>query len=232
MSGLNLTETLSLTEKLQRAEERALAAEMAIANALTHWLRLPEANDCSPLVHILKAPDLAAAREVMRRAEEHESLQSRIEELESGYLEDAEEFERDCWKAMRSLLAECNWNWSDDPEVTAEDAREHISITLSEVEKEAATLRAARDELAALVERKHELLQEFAEFDGEDLSLRGFPERLMEEARDLTPTTALAELKARWKREGLEEAAKHLHNCEMDVEAITELRRMAEVTNA
>jgi hypothetical protein len=59
------------------------------------------------------------------RSERDEAL-NRVEELE-GYGEDvAAEFEKDCWKAMRSLLDECGFDWSGGEAVTAEDARETI----------------------------------------------------------------------------------------------------------
>jgi hypothetical protein len=68
----------------------------------------------------------------------------------------------------------------------------------------------------------------FADFDGDDLSLRGFPEWLLKEAQDLTPATALADLKARIKREVLEEAAKLADDWVIGPGNLAaELRRMA-----
>ena len=53
-------------------------------------------------------------------------LEGEVEELKYN----SEEFGGDCWIALRSLLNECGWDWSADPEVTADEAREYISITL------------------------------------------------------------------------------------------------------
>lgn len=80
-------------------------------------------------------PELRA--EIVRLTRERDEALSRVEELEGEAETVSAEFEGDCWKALRSLLSECNFDWRDvEPDgVTADDAREHISTTLDELEK-------------------------------------------------------------------------------------------------
>jgi hypothetical protein len=81
-------------------------------------------------------------------AERNEALHQ-VEELERNAEKVADEFERDCWKALRSLLAECHFEWDADARlegVSAEEAREHISTTLAECDRAAERFKAERDE--------------------------------------------------------------------------------------
>lgn len=91
------------------------------------------------IVTPLYGPDaLAALRaELAAVKRERDDALSEVEELRSQAETIAEEFEKDCWKAMKSLLTECNFEWRDvEPDgVSAEDAREYISTTLDEMEK-------------------------------------------------------------------------------------------------
>lgn len=74
------------------------------------------------------------------------------------------EFEGDCWKAMRSLLTECHFDWRDtEPDgISAEEAREYISTTIEEVEKgeqrQKARAEAAEASAAAMLEALTRLL--------------------------------------------------------------------------
>lgn len=111
----------------------------------------PEPWTESELLDLVKYPSetIEAVIEVLNAAPalvaEVERLRARVDELEDeneSLKEDSEEFGGDCWKALKSLLDECNWNWADDPELTADDAREHICTTISELEDDASRLRA------------------------------------------------------------------------------------------
>lgn len=97
----------------------------------------------------------ANARE---NAERREDLELEIEELQSHGEAVSAEFEGDCWKAMRTLLTECNFDWGDvDIDgVTAERAREHISTELDE-------LYCDRERQAARIEALEEALRPFAD---------------------------------------------------------------------
>jgi hypothetical protein len=84
-------------------------------------------------------------------AERDEALHQ-VEELERNAEKVADEFERDCWKALRSLLAECHFEWDADAQlegVSAEEAREHISTTLAECDRAAERFKAERDAAVA-----------------------------------------------------------------------------------
>jgi hypothetical protein len=95
-----------------------------------------------------EAYDLLAAKLDNATAERDEAL-DRIEELEADAERVSAEFERDCWKALRSLLAKCHFEWDGDAQlegVSAEEAREHISTTLAECDRAAERFKAERDE--------------------------------------------------------------------------------------
>ena len=86
-----------------------------------------------------------------------ERAEWRVEDLESEAERVSTEFEVDCWVAMRSLLNECNYDWGcTEPDgVTAEDAREHISTTIDEMDKSVARWRdRATTAEAALAEAR------------------------------------------------------------------------------
>jgi hypothetical protein len=93
-------------------------------------------------------------------AERDEALY-RVEELECNAERVADEFERDCWKALRSLLGECHFEWDGDAQlegVSAEEAREHISTTLAECDRAAELFKAERDEARAEVSWLREMI--------------------------------------------------------------------------
>jgi hypothetical protein len=170
---------ISLASKLQAAEARAVAAETLADEAIHRvTLLLDLAYDAAKLAKgVCVIPSdwherhsdirtwaesphlhLDSARELIEKAKQHDEMEQRIEELETGYLEDAEEFDKDCWKAIRSLLNLCEWDWSQDPEATADDSREHVALTITDLRNrnkrladEAGTLRTRLAESEALV---------------------------------------------------------------------------------
>jgi FtsZ-binding cell division protein ZapB len=78
----------------------------------------------------LREDNARLTREIDEARAEREELREQAETLPA-------DFDSDCWRALRSLLAECNFDWRDtDPEgITADQAEEHISTTLDELEK-------------------------------------------------------------------------------------------------
>lgn len=87
---------------------------------------LPAADILAELVIAAYEKAGGASAEIERLTRERDEALDRADELE-GYAEQVSvEFEKDCWKAMRSLLEECGFDWSGDDVVTAEDARETI----------------------------------------------------------------------------------------------------------
>lgn len=79
-------------------------------------------------------------RTIRRLEDEAEELQGQIEELhyEAGIV--ADEFERDCWKAMKSLLEICGFDWKDvegSDGVSAWEARDHIAETIRDCRRTA-----------------------------------------------------------------------------------------------
>ena len=62
---------------------------------------------------------------------QRESLEARVEELESGYLENAQEFDKDCWKALRKLVTLTGYDWNKDGELTADEAREQVELEMA-----------------------------------------------------------------------------------------------------
>ena len=103
----------------------------------------------------LRAQVASLQKELAERTAERDAALSEVDDLQSQAEVVAEEFEKDCWKAMRSLLSICNFNWQDvQPDgVTADDAREYISTTLDELEKGEQRWKARADTLARRVER-------------------------------------------------------------------------------
>jgi hypothetical protein len=86
---MELQDVLSLTAKLQAAEARALAAETALAN-LSSMMDAPPSYlfkdgqgwvPCSAVRKHVKAIDLTAAREMLRKAEDAETLRTERDEL-------------------------------------------------------------------------------------------------------------------------------------------------------
>lgn len=67
--------------------------------------------------------------------DERDDALSRVDELEDEREDTIKAFESKFWDALRSLLDDCGFDWRDalDGGVTAEEAREHISTTLSEM---------------------------------------------------------------------------------------------------
>lgn len=102
----------------------------------------------------LRAQVTSLQKELAERTAERDAALSEVDDLQSQAEVVAEEFEKDCWKAMRSLLSSCNFNWQDvQPDgVTADDAREYISTTLDELEKGEQRWKARADTLARRVE--------------------------------------------------------------------------------
>jgi hypothetical protein len=200
---LTLEETISITSKLQAAEARAVAAETALSRFI---LDLKEPFTSQVLLSRMRQRcfdlDLTAARELIEKAKQHDEMEQRIEELETGYLEDAEEFDKDCWKAIRSLLNLCEWDWSQDPEATADDSREHVALTITDLRNrnkrladEADTLRTRLAESEALVGRlKNRLKYMHGQCEEHLLGyMYSDEEAANEEALALTPADALAE---------------------------------------
>ncbi len=93
--------------------------------------------NCKKVHNVPAASEPELRAEIVRLTRERDEALSRVEELEAEAETVSAEFEGDCWKALRSLLSECNFDWRDvEPDgVTADDAREHISTTLDELEK-------------------------------------------------------------------------------------------------
>lgn len=75
---------------------------------------------------IAEADLLALRQEVERLTRERDEALGRTDELEGQAEHVSVEFEKDCWKAMRSLLDQCGFDWSADDAVTADDARTTI----------------------------------------------------------------------------------------------------------
>ena len=105
--------------------------------------------------YVLYSDYASLQKELAERTAERDAALSEVDDLQSQAEVVAEEFEKDCWKAMRSLLSSCNFNWQDvQPDgVTADDAREYISRTLDELEKGEQRWKARADTLARRVER-------------------------------------------------------------------------------
>ena len=92
------------------------------------------------------ATQLAAlSARVKELEEERDDALDQVEELERSAEVVSDEFEKDCWKAMRSLLSECKFDWRNvEPDgVTADEAREYIHDTLNDLESRA--LRAEQE---------------------------------------------------------------------------------------
>ncbi len=81
----------------------------------------------------------AQAAEIERLTGERDDALEQVEELERNAEIVSDEFEKDCWKAMRRLLEECKFDWRDvDPGegVTADRAYEYIKETIDAVESD------------------------------------------------------------------------------------------------
>jgi len=204
--SIELDSTLALTAKLQAAEARALAAETTIAAALQHWtLTAGTSWPLSPMAAILQRIDVAAAREMMRKAGEWDKVSN-------DYPTDAEAAEMH--KALGGP-AECT-TFGPTAMQRQEDQRERrkhdpdFVLPLSEYR----ALRTERDELAALVEAILTENEEDAEFvakvigDPDDCH---YPPAILRDTvakyRALTPPAALADLRQRVRVEVLEEVA-------------------------
>ena len=72
---------------------------------------------------------------IARLTAEREELQYRVEELEADAERVSHEFEGECWKALRTLLDETNFEWEPNDDVTAQDAYEHLSETLRDFQR-------------------------------------------------------------------------------------------------
>ncbi len=111
--------------------------------------------------------------------------------------------------------------------------RDNIAAECSQLDKQVDSLRTERDELAALVERQQkaliDLTQACADGIGDDgnvvLKVHHEPWQAAAQVITLPSVAALADLKARIRREALKEAAKHFDDCWSRVAA--KLRRMA-----
>jgi archaellum component FlaC len=133
----------------------AAAALTAQAAKLTRLSSLFDAAG-NYIPHSQVEGDLREARvELEQVKRDLNAAKDEIDDLEANSEKVAAEFEGDCWKAMRSLLNECHFDWGyADPEgVSAEDAREHISTTLAEFEKTEKHLRSKAEAAEAEVSR-------------------------------------------------------------------------------
>ena len=92
-----------------------------------------------------------AADTIERLTKERDEALDRVEELEAEGERVSTEFEGDLWKEVRSLLADCSFDWSDvDWEgVTADQAASHIRETLKEETRRAERAEKERDEARA-----------------------------------------------------------------------------------
>lgn len=93
----------------------------------------PTANLLDRLADALSASS-ARAEAAERRAEEAEN---RAEELEDSAERVAHEFEGQCWEALRALLDECDYDWSDGEPVSADDAYTHVLEVIRDAERRA-----------------------------------------------------------------------------------------------
>jgi chorismate-pyruvate lyase len=98
-----------------------------------------------------------SSRLVAVERERDEAL-DRADELDGHQEQVSAEFEGECWIAMRSLLKQCNFDWSDaDHGVQADEARGHISESIRDIERRAesaeARLKQAEEALRAIVVR-------------------------------------------------------------------------------
>lgn len=101
---------------------------------------------------------------LMAAAAEHyrNEAEDRIEELEGAAEIVSEEFEGDCWKAVRTLLERVGWTDFSEG-VTAQDACEIIGDAIRESRSQAQALTAERDGLQTRVGELEGALKPFAE---------------------------------------------------------------------
>lgn len=93
-------------------------------------------------------------------AERDEAL-DRVEELEAYGESVSEEFEKDCWVALRTLLNNCHFDWHyGDEGVSANDAYEHISSVLDESEKYGLRHRERAEKAESAFRALHRMLKE------------------------------------------------------------------------
>jgi chromosome segregation ATPase len=94
-------------------------------------------NRCSVAETSTATALTAKDKEIEALRGERDDALSRVEELELSAEVVSDEFEKDCWKAMRRLLNECKFDWSDVDQnegISAEDAFDHAKTTLDELE--------------------------------------------------------------------------------------------------
>lgn len=97
------------------------------------------------------------------KAERDDAL-DRVEELELQGEVISDEFEKDCWKAMRRLLEVCHFNWRDvDPGegVSAEWAYEHIKESIDGLEL---AWKRAEQQSATLLQQRNEAFERAASY--------------------------------------------------------------------
>ena len=101
--------------------------------------------------------------------DEIEALKDRIDDLENVAEEVSAEFEGDCWMALRALLDDQQFDWSNGDPVTAQDALDWLRQ--DRLEKAEAGKRAiARAEAAeALVKEAGEVVRPFANTAAADI---------------------------------------------------------------
>jgi hypothetical protein len=212
--SIGLDATLALTAKLKVAEKRALVAETAL-----EIVRRQMEAETPGMVVIVGKIDLKAAEEALRKAEEADELR-KMYEAEVKWRKSYQDGKGELY-SKGGVIAEAAMEC-----LPCNEAGVDQFFRKNYVHADAyATLRAERDELAALVEQLSARLRSTLE----NCAISQFGSDYYAKTDELlntTPPAALAALRQRVRAEVLEEAATHLRNCEMSPDAIAELWRM------
>lgn len=127
-----------------RLVERPLITDLAVV-----------ANELKRIPAIITAIITAQAADIERLTKERDAALGRVEDLERDAENVSEEFEKECWKSLKSLLNLCGFDWGRDGEngVTADDAYRTIAQTITDFDGASKPLQA-RAEAAEAALRK------------------------------------------------------------------------------
>ena len=114
------------------------------------------------------ATEIASLRERVKGLEgERDDALERVDELEQNAEVISDEFEKDCWKALRRVLELCKFDWRDvEPDgLNADDAFEYIRESIENVEADLERYKARAETAERERDEARAALKLFGEFD-------------------------------------------------------------------
>lgn len=137
-------------------------------------------------------PDFFGRRRIFELECDLEEAQGQIEDLQVAAGVVSEDFEKDCWRSLRSLLDQCGFDWRNvgSDGVTAVDAEEYIREQIKRLESLAASAPAVRQSLLKFV--RH--YEPWMDRHGDDVEVSSFARHTFGDLRQARAALGLSAL--------------------------------------